>query len=270
MPGGHRARRARRRRRGAPRGLRVLAHAHSVADYRVALAAGVDALMHSSFEPLDAEIVARVRDAGIPVCPTLWVFESACLGAEMRLDGDARYTRHVSRLRRSDRGVASPKRTQRRATSCRPGSRAASPRRAPARRCGSPRRTSWLLRDAGVPVAFGNDASYGFSLVARPDRRARRDAAGRDRRHGVPAGGDVRVGAPARVHRPRASLAEGRRADLLVVDARVRTDVTALDPPLEVIAAGERLTGGAASDLATRAAFVAGMARTALGLMRRR
>jgi hypothetical protein len=77
-------------------GLRVLAHAHGVADYDVALGAGVDALMHSSFEPLDDVLVARVRDAGVPVGPTLWVFESVCLGAEMRFDREPRFLRHVA------------------------------------------------------------------------------------------------------------------------------------------------------------------------------
>src|SRR5262249_25547073 len=77
-------------------GLRVLAHAHGYDDYAVALAAGVDALMHSSFDPLDPEMVARVRDAGVPVVPTLWVFESACLGAEQGWHTDERLRRHVA------------------------------------------------------------------------------------------------------------------------------------------------------------------------------
>ena len=104
-------------------GLRVLAHAHSVADYRVALAAGVDALMHSSFEPLDADTVALVRDAGIPVCPTLWVFESVCLGSEMRFDREPRYTRHVGRLHPAARGGGSRRPTRSPGTSSRRASR---------------------------------------------------------------------------------------------------------------------------------------------------
>ncbi len=76
-------------------GLRVLAHAHWNADYRVALAAGVDALMHSSFDPLDDELVTRVRDSGVTVCPTLWVFHSACMGAELGLDRDPERGKNV-------------------------------------------------------------------------------------------------------------------------------------------------------------------------------
>jgi imidazolonepropionase-like amidohydrolase len=247
-------------------GLRVLAHAHSVADYRVALAAGVDALMHSSFEPLDEDTLARVRDAGIPVCPTLWVFESVCLGAEMRLDGDVRYTRHVlpyiqrSWRRFMDAYVASGDVVP-------PGLAGGI---AKARLHEAVRHAAAnlvLLRDAGVPIAFGNDASYGFSLVARPvDELGAMQRAGMDAEACLQAAtsGSARLLGCA----DRGVLRAGARADLLVVDARVRTDVTAIDPPREVIAGGARLGQAPASGLATGAAFVAGIARTAAGAVR--
>jgi len=247
-------------------GLRVLAHAHSVADYRVALAAGVDALMHSSFEPLDEDTVARVRDAGIPVCPTLWVFESVCLGAELRLDGDVRYTRHVlPYIRRSwrrfmDAYVASGDVVP-------PGlaGGVAKTRMHEAIRAAAA--NLLLLRDAGVPIAFGNDASYGFSLVARPV-----DELGAMQRAGMDAEACLRAATSGSARllgrKDRGVLEAGARADLLVVDARVRADVTAIDPPREVIAGGERLGQTPSSGLATGLAFLGGIARTAAGALR--
>jgi imidazolonepropionase-like amidohydrolase len=246
-------------------GLRVLAHAHSVADYRVALAAGVDALMHSSFEPLDPDTVARVRDAGIPVCPTLWVFESVCLGAEMRFDSEPRFTRHVAGyIRNSWRrfveayaaagdvvppGIAGglPK------TRAHDGVRVAAA-------------NLMLLRDAGVPIAFGNDASYGFSLVARPvDELTAMQRAGMDPTACLRA---ATTGAAALLGcADRGALKVGTRADLLVVDRRVRTDVAALDSPLGVIAAGQRLEGARGS-WGSGLAFARGLASTVASLLR--
>jgi imidazolonepropionase-like amidohydrolase len=242
-------------------GMRVLAHAHSVADYRVALAAGVDALMHSSFEPLDEETVNRVRDAGIPVCPTLWVFESVCLGAEMRLDADAGYTKHVlpyiseSWTRFMDAYVAS-------ADVVPPGIAGGLPKERLQQAIRAAAANLLLLKDAGVPIAFGNDASYGFSLVARPA-----DELSAMQRAGLDAGSCLRAATSESARllgcNDRGVIASGARADLLVVDARVRVDVAAIDPPIEVIAGGERLGANPASGFATGLAFIAGVARTA-------
>jgi imidazolonepropionase-like amidohydrolase len=247
-------------------GLRVLAHAHSVADYRVALAAGVDALMHSSFEPLDSDTVARVRDAGIPVCPTLWVFESVCLGSEMRFDREPRYTRHVASYiqdswRRfaeayTEAGDVVP-----------PGIAGGLPktRIREAVRVASANLT--LLRDAGVPIAFGNDASYGFSLVARPvDELAAMQRAGMDATACLRA---ATTGAAALLGcGDRGAVAQGKRADLLVVDRRVRNDVAALETPLHVVVAGKRLDA-ATGAWGTGLAFAQGLLGTVGALLRR-
>lgn len=250
-------------------GLRVLAHAHSVADYRVALAAGVDALMHSSFEPLDADTVARVRDAGIPVCPTLWVFESVCLGSEMRLDRDPRYTRHVAGYIRSSWRRFAEAYTE--ATDVVPPGLAGGLPKArvvEAIRVASANLT--LLRDAGVPIAFGNDASYGFSLVARPvDELTAMQRSGMDARACLRAA--TRGAAALLGCHDRGAVAEGKRADLLVVDRRVRDDVAALEAPHEVVAAGERLQaggGGAGRAWATGLAFAGGLLGTVGSLLR--
>jgi imidazolonepropionase-like amidohydrolase len=246
-------------------GMRVLAHAHSVADYRVALAAGVDALMHSSFEPLDEETVKRVKDAGIPVCPTLWVFESVCLGAEMRLDGDERYTRHVlPYIRASWRRFMDAYEAS--ADVVPPGIAGGLAKERVQAAVRAAAANLVLLRDAGVPIAFGNDASYGFSLVARPvDELSAMQRAGLDAQSCLRAA----TSESARLLgcSDRGVIEVGARADLLVVDARVRVDVAAIESPLEVIAGGRRLGDDPASGFATGLAFVAGLARTAAGAL---
>jgi imidazolonepropionase-like amidohydrolase len=148
-------------------GMRVCAHAHSQEDYRVALAAGVDALMHSSFTPLDRDTVQMVADAGIPVCPTLWVFDSVCLGAEMRWHEDPRRTDGVAAP-----VVASWKRFSEayaESGAVIPEGIAGGLPKARAREAAQVASANLrLLRDAGVPIAFGSDAAYGFSVLHRP------------------------------------------------------------------------------------------------------
>ena len=217
-------------------GLRALAHAHTIADYQVALDAGVDALMHSSFEPLDARMVARIRDAGIAVCPTLWVFESACLGAEMRFDRDERWTSKVEpAIRRSwtrfaeayaESGDVIP-----------PGIAGGTSK---ARALESVRIAAAnlaLLRDAGVPIAFGNDANYGFSLVARPV-----DELGAMMRAGMNALAcleSATSGAASLLGlRDRGRIATGMRADLVVLPREAEHDITAVERVAAVVASG--------------------------------
>jgi hypothetical protein len=222
--------------------------------------------MHSSFEPLDADTIARVRDAGIPVCPTLWVFESVCLGAEMRFDREARYTRHVlpyiqrSWRRFMDAFVASGDVVP-------PGLAGGIAKTRMVEAIRTAAANLVLLRDAGVPITFGNDASYGFSLVARPV-----DELGAMQRAGMDAEACLRAATSVSARllgcNDRGVIEAGARADLLVVDARVRDDVTALDPPREVITGGERLGLAPASGFATGLAFLAGVARTAAGALR--
>lgn len=246
-------------------GLRVLAHAHSVADYRVALAARVDALMHSSFEPLDADTVARVRDAGIPVCPTLWVFESVCMGAEMRLDRDERYTRHVapyvsrSWSRFADAYAASGEVVP-------PGIAGGISKGRVRDAVRTAAANLLLLRDAGVPIAFGNDASYGFSLVARPS-----DELAAMQRAGLSAEACLRAATSGSAQllglADRGAIRVGARADLLVVDRRVREDVTALDAPGEVVVAGHRFDASRSTARGTAWAFGGGVVRTVAGAL---
>ncbi len=250
-------------------GLKVFAHAHSLSDYRVALTAGVDALMHSSFEPLDADTVAAVRDAGIPVCPTLWVFDSVCLGAERRFDREPRYTRHVRPyIQRSWRRFAEAYAAS---GSVLPAGIATGLSKARVRDAVRTAAANLaLLRDAGVPIAFGNDASYGFSLVARPvDELATMQRAGMSSEECLRAA--TSAAAALLGCADRGSLRVGSRADVLVVDRRVKADVAALEIPRVVIAAGQRLgRNGTQRPFRTGLAFVGGVLQTVAELARGR
>ncbi len=253
-------------------GLRVLAHAHAYDDYDVALAAGVDALMHSSFDPLDAEMVARVRDAGIPVVPTLWVFESVCMGAEMRWDQDARLRRHVapyvraSWSRFAEAYAASGDVLPEGIAGGLPKSRIPESIRTAAANLA-------LLADAGVPIAFGNDASYGFSLVGRPaDELAAMQRAGLDPAACLRAA-TSRAAALLGLT-DRGLLAPGKRADILVVDRAAETDLAAVERVRTVIARGERVdlegAWAAAGVARTVGAFARGLAATVSDAVRGR
>ena len=248
-------------------GLRAVAHAHSVADYRVALAAGVDALMHSSFEPLDAELVGRIRDAGIPVCPTLWVFDSVCNGVEERWDRDRARTAAVDPVvvrswrRFADAweaagdvvppGIAGglPK------ARVREGARIASANLA-------------LLADAGVPIAFGDDTPYGYATLAHP-----RAELGAMRRAGLSVETCLRAATLQAALllglADRGTLEVGRRADLVVAAGDVSQDFDGLKQPRAVLVQGRAApAAGFGNALGVRAAVLRGLAATGRDLLR--
>lgn len=248
-------------------GLSVFAHAHGVADYDVALAARVDALMHSSFEPLDATMVARIQAAGIPVCPTLWVFESACLGPELGWHREPRFARHVTGAvarswhRYAEAWAASG--------AVVPEGIAGGASKARAREAVRVAAANLLLlRDAGVPIAFGNDSAYGLSLLARPvDELGAMQRAGLDALECLRA---ATAGAARLLGRTdRGLLAPGKRADLLVVDAAAERDVSAVERVGAVVQRGRLVEEtGLVGDARTALAHVGGMVRTVLGALR--
>lgn len=247
--------------------LRVLCHAHFPEDYRLALAVGVDALMHSSFEPLDTDTVKRVRDSGVPVCPTIWVFESALSGPRERLDRDPRYRRHVSRKIQkewtgfcdafAESGDVMP-----------PGMVAAGLSKALA---GEAVRTVAdnlaKLIDAGVPIAFGSDASYGFSILSRPvDELRAMQRAGMSLVECLRAA--TVTAADLLGLKDRGCLKPGMRADMVVLDGALDEDLAAIEEVREVIAAGRRLADRRPAEKAlsrsrTAAAVLRGLAATA-------
>lgn len=251
-------------------GLEAFAHAMGPDDYRLALDAGVDALMHSSFAPLDADLVRRVRDAGVTVTPTLWVFESVCLGAEGCLHRDTRYTRLVGpRIARDWTRFCE--------------AYAASGDVVPdtiARGLGKARAKEKvriaaanlkLLREAGVPIAFGNDAAFGFCVHGRPvDELAAMERAGLDRVEVLRAATSRAADLLGLADRGR--IAAGKRADLVLLDPAAERSAAALERVHGVIAAGRPLERGPLRELAAAArgaaASLRGYVRTALTPLR--
>ena len=254
--------------------LNVLCHAHYLADYKMALRLGVDALMHSCFEPLDAETVARIRDSGIPVCPTLWVFESAVMGVENRLDRDPRYTRYVSSGIRNDwkrfcdayetSGDVLPPVT---VAAGLPKARAMDAiRTAP--------ENLMMLRDAGVPIVFGSDSPYGFSLLNRPtDELQAMERAGMNQAECLQAA--TSRAAELLGLNDRGRLEPGKRADIVILEGDAGGGLNAVDQILEVIVAGNKLGNlpfwkKAANRAGTGKAILQGVASTGVDAIRYR
>jgi len=241
-------------------GLRVFAHAHFDADYRLALDAKVDALMHSAFDPLAAETVARVRDAGIAVCATLWVFQSTCLGAEERWDRDAGRTGGVTRpVVRSWRRFAEAYAAS--GDVLPPGIAGGLLKDRAREGVRNARANLMLLHDARVPIAYGSDGPYGFSVLGRAgDELGVMHAAGLDIESCLRAA--TSRGAELLGADDRGSIEPGRRADLIVVDGDPRRDLGAIDRVRAVFRGGVRVAVGAAAHARAGAAVVRGLAAT--------
>lgn len=147
---------------------RVYAHAHSLADYRVSLAAGVTGLMHSCFEPLGRDDIARIVDSGAAVCPTLWAYDSTCQVGDCSVHLRADLQRHAEApLRRSWQRFADAYAASGPAfpdESTLPGVSKDDARSAMRVASANLR----LLHEARVPIVFGTDASFGVALLARP------------------------------------------------------------------------------------------------------
>lgn len=252
-------------------GLRAYAHAVTAADYRVALDAGVDALMHACFDPMDEALVKRVADAGVSVCPTLWVFEGYCLGVEKCLHKASAFRRQVSAsiARDWDRFAEA----YRESGDVVPGGIAQGLSKARAREgVRIAAANVMLMRDAGVPLSFGNDAAYGLCVHGRPvDELAALTRAGL-----TPA--EALTTATSRAAAllgldDRGRLAPGTLADLVCVDRRVLQDVRAIEGVRWVVLGGEVVP----SDLASLArdtarnvrAGVKGALKSALDVFRR-
>lgn len=249
-------------------GLRAMAHAHSDADYRLALDAGVDALMHSAFDPLEPETVARVRDAGIPVCATLWVFHSTCLGADARWDRDEARTSLVTRpVRRSWSRFAEAYHAA--GDVIPPGIAGGLPKELAREGVKNARANLILLHDAGVPIAYGSDGPYGFSVMGRASDELRLLA---------DAGLDVEACLGAATSRAasllgtpdRGRIAPGLRGDLVAVEGDPRRDLGALDRVRAVFRGGTRVRVGAAARVRAAGAVVRGLASSVADAARTR
>jgi imidazolonepropionase-like amidohydrolase len=221
------------------RGKRVYCHAHFPEDYDVALKAGVDALMHSCFEPLTTEMVERVVASGVYYCPTLSVFENALEGIEKRYDQDPRYCGLVSRKVRRDwtgfcdeylaAGDAVPS-----------GIAAGLPKARGKEAIEDTKANFKLLLEAGAPVVFGTDASYGFCLLGRPV-----DEFVAMQKAGMPAMDCLKSATSTAAEmlslQGRGVLREGARADMIVVDAGVVEDISRIEDVEAVVRGGKVL-----------------------------
>lgn len=245
-------------------GRTVFCHAHYPEDYDLALKVGVDALMHSCFEPLEPEMVERVKASGVYYGPTLSVFENALRGIEARWDRDPRYLKLVSRRVARDwtefceaflasgdvvpTGIAGglPKARGREAIE-------------------SARANFKLLSDAGVPVVYGTDASYGFCLLGRPsDELAAMQRAGMASAECLKSA--TSTAAEMLGFAGSGVISPGARADLVFVNKEALDDINLIDDVRAVVRAGKLLDDSpmtsARRAASTSVSVVGGMART--------
>ena len=248
-------------------GLRVMAHAHWAADYRVALDAGVDALVHSSFDPLDEELVERVRDSGVDVCPTLWVFHSACLGPEQRWDRDPTRGRGVTpSVRRSWRRFAEAWAASQGVVP--PGIAGGVSKDLAREGVRNALANLRLLHDAKVPLSFGSDGPFGFSVLGRvADELSIMKNGGLSAQECLAAatsGSAQLLGCS-----DRGRIAAGMRADLVVISGDPLLDLDNVRNVKAVFRGGERIDV-ARGRRARAAAIVKGIAGTVTDALRHR
>jgi imidazolonepropionase-like amidohydrolase len=244
-------------------GRKVLVHAHSNADYRVALRAGADALMHSSFEPLEPDALELVVGSGVPVCPTISVFESALQGVEQRWDRDPRRTKLVSPAIRREWSAFCDA-FEKSGDALPAGIAGGLPKARARESIVAAVENLRMLHERGVPIVFGTDSNYGFCLTGLPgDELAAMNRCGLDIRECLRAA----TSNAARLLGlgDRGVLAEGKRADLIVVDAAVERDVRAIESVAAVIAGGSRVdidrpSAGFAAGLGVATAMLRGVA----------
>ncbi|MBU1671792.1 MAG: amidohydrolase family protein [Actinobacteria bacterium] len=219
-------------------GRKVFCHAHYPEDYDKALEAGVDALVHSCFEPLEPEMVERVIASGVYYCPTLSVFENALHGVEERWDSLPRYRGLVSeRVARDwDRfceefaasGDIVP-----------PGIAGGLPKARGREALVNAPTNFKMLAEAGAPVVFGTDASYGFGLLGRPaDELASMQRAGMS---AVDCLKSATSTAAEMLGLPGGVIREGAPADLVAFDPAAIDDVSRVDDVRAVVRAGRFL-----------------------------
>jgi imidazolonepropionase-like amidohydrolase len=251
-------------------GRMVFAHAHIIEDYQLALDAGVDALMHSSFDPLEPEMVERVAASGVFLCPTLSVFEGVERGVEGRWDRDTRYTRFVSRKIQKEWSAFCDA-YEKSGDVLPPGIAGGLPKVRLREAIDVPAENLRLLRRAGVRAAFGVDCNYGFSVLGRPvDELSAMQRAGMSPLECLRAA--TSTAAELLGCQDRGRLEPGMRADIIVVDRDTERDVGAIEIVRDVVAGGRPIQGDTLERLGTDAgmgsAVLRGIALTARQALR--
>ncbi len=213
-----------------------------------------------AFDPLDPEIVARVADSGVSVCPTLWVFHSACLGAEQRWDRDPTRQRGVAEpVRRSWRRFAEAYAASEHVLP--EGIAGGLPKAAARDGVRNAIANLLLLRERKVPFAYGSDGPYGFSTVFRPlEELTLFEGAGLGKEECLRA---ATLGAAELLGlRDRGALRPGLAADLLWVDGDLTLDLSALARVRAVLRGGVAVSDDLRSTADAARAVRRGLGRT--------
>jgi hypothetical protein len=209
-----------------------------------------------------------VRDAGVAVCATLWVFHSACLGAEERWDRDAdRALRVAGPVRRSWRRFAEAYAES--GDVLPPGIAGGLEKTLAREGVRNAAANLKLLASAGVPVAHGSDGPYGFSVLGCPldELRTLRDAA-LDTTACLRAA--TSEAAALLGTKDRGRIEPGLRADLIVLDGDPRRDFDAIGRVRQVLRGGVRVDPGLRAKARLGATILSGLARTAASALRAR
>jgi imidazolonepropionase-like amidohydrolase len=218
-------------------GLPVFAHAHTVLGYQQALAAGVDVIAHSAFEPLPDDLVTAVAQSGTVVMPTLYAYASFDYAAT----DPGIVALAASDLLRPFRGEVVEMGRLLRGSGARypdefvmPGLDKALVTDAMAVSRDNLRR----LYGAGATLGFGTDAGFCFSQHGSVDEELLEMAAA-----GVPPNEVLRAatGSLARVlgDPMLGAIRAGAPADLVLLEGDPREDLGLLATPAAVIRAGE-------------------------------
>ena len=218
--------------------LRVLVHATEAATYDLALSCGPDALVHGLLEPADDALIERVRAAGVPVAPTLFVFDSLLWGPAHPEYLEARQ-RHRDRFARGGRRLAGVRRGLRSDGGALPTAIYSGIHRPDAVEGNSQLRAfTSRAYAAGIPLAMGTDSPSCFSIAGQPVRELSAMVEA-----GVPplaalaaatSGGARLLGLGDAVGR----VAEGYRGDLIAVEGRPDEDIGAIAAVRHVVLDG--------------------------------
>lgn len=208
----------------AARGLRLIVHATGLWEAKDAVRAGADLLVHSVWsEPVDDEFVALARESGVVYTPTNTVVEGYQHAAAGTVDGSL-YPLECADQRSRDL-VASPPPPER-IPQWRMSAEAV---RALERRMEVGRQNAKRLHDAGVAVAVGTDAGnpgtlHGPSIYREMEQLQQAGLAPMDVLVAA-----TRIGARAMGREAElGTIAEGKLADLVLVDADPTTDIANL------------------------------------------